>query len=151
VDIGASLCRDRRASIVLRPEDPAMSVPITGVYAGLLGIVFIALEVPIGIMRSRTGISLGDGANPDLTVLIRRHANFVEHVPLALLLLALLELNGGARGLLHVLGTALLLARLIHPFGLDVHVMRRPPRGFGAAVTSLVILVASGALIWRAL
>ena len=128
-----------------------MPVPITAVYAGLLGLVFIALEVPIGVLRTRTGVSLGDGGNPDLTVLIRRHANFVEHVPLALLLIALLELNGAGRGLLHVLGTALVLARLIHPFGLDVHVMRRPPRGFGAAVTSLVILIASGALLWRAL
>ena len=128
-----------------------MAVPITAVYAGLLGLVFIALEVPIGVLRTRTGVSLGDGGNPDLTVLIRRHANFVEHVPLALLLIALLELNGAGKGLLHVLGTALVLARLIHPFGLDVHVMRRPPRGFGAAVTSFVILIASGALLWRAL
>ena len=128
-----------------------MPVPITALYAGLLGLVFLALEVPIGMMRTRSNVSLGDGGNPDLTVAIRRHANFVEHVPLALLLLALLELNGAGRGLLHALGTALVLARLMHPFGLDIHVMRRPPRGLGAATTSLVILVASIALIWRAI
>lgn len=128
-----------------------MPVPITALYGGLLGLLFMALEVPIGVMRTRTGISLGDGGNPELTVLIRRHANFVEHVPLALLLLALLELSGAGPSLLHGLGAALVLARLVHPFGLDVHVMRRPPRGFGAAVTSLIILIESGALIWRAL
>jgi uncharacterized membrane protein YecN with MAPEG domain len=126
-----------------------LPVPITAVVAGLLGLMFLALELPIGLLRTRTNVSLGDGGNPDLTVAIRRHANFVEHVPLALLLMALLELNGASHALLYVLGTALLLARLMHPFGLDVHVMRRPPRGLGAATTSLVILVASAALIWR--
>jgi hypothetical protein len=39
----------------------------------------------------------------------------------------------------------------MHPFGLDIHVMRRPPRGLGAATTSLVILVASAVLVWRAI
>ena len=128
-----------------------LPVPITAVFAGVLGIMFLVLELPIGLLRTRTNVSLGDGGNPDLTVAIRRHANFVEHVPLALLLMALLELNGASHMLLAILGTALVLARLMHPFGLDVHVMRRPPRGLGAATTSLVILVASVALIWRAI
>ena len=128
-----------------------LPVPITALYAGILGLMFLALEIPIGVMRTRTNTSLGDGGNPILTVAIRRHANFVEHVPLALLLIALLELNGAGHGLLHVLGTALVLARLMHPFGLDIHVMRRPPRGLGAATTSLVILVASAVLVWRAI
>jgi uncharacterized membrane protein YecN with MAPEG domain len=128
-----------------------MPVPITAIYAGVLGLMFLALEIPIGLMRTRGNVSLGDGGNPDLTVAIRRHANFVEHVPLALLLMALLELNGAGHTLLYVLGALLVLARLIHPFGLDIHVMRRPPRGLGAATTSLVILVASAVLIWRAI
>ncbi|HEX5067936.1 MAG TPA: MAPEG family protein [Myxococcota bacterium] len=128
-----------------------LPVPITAVFAGVLGIMFLVLELPIGLLRTRTNVSLGDGGNPDLTVAIRRHANFVEHVPLALLLMALLELNGASHMLLAILGTALVLARLMHPFGLDVHVMRRPPRGFGAATTSLVILVASAVLIWQAI
>jgi uncharacterized protein len=126
-----------------------MPVPITAIYAGLLGLMFLALEIPIGALRGRGNVSLGDGGNPDLTVAIRRHANFVEHVPLALLLLALLELNGAGHTLLHLLGAALVLARLMHPFGLDVHVMRRPPRALGALTTALVILVASVTLIWR--
>ena len=65
--------------------------------------------------------------------------------------MALLELNGASHMLLAILGTALVIARLMHPFGLDVHVMRRPPRGLGAATTSLVILVASAVLIWQAI
>jgi uncharacterized membrane protein YecN with MAPEG domain len=130
---------------------PPIAVPITAFYAGLLGIVFLALEVPIGVLRTRTDISLYDGGNKQLAVAIRRHANFVEHVPLALLLIALLELNGSGSGLLHGLGAPLLIARLLHPFGLSYEVMRKPLRGIGAGITSIVILVAAIALVWKAL
>jgi uncharacterized membrane protein YecN with MAPEG domain len=126
-----------------------MSVHITSIYAALLGLVFVALEVPIGRLRTATNVSLYDGGNKELAVAIRRHANFVEHVPLALLLMALLELGGAGAGLLNGLGVVLLVARIVHPFGLDYDQMRNPLRGIGAAGTGLVILIASGALIWR--
>jgi hypothetical protein len=126
-------------------------VSITALYAGLLGLVFIGLEIPIGLLRARTGVSLHDGGNKELSVAIRRHANFVEHVPLALILLGLLELDGAGPGLLHGLGIALLLARMLHPFGLDYDQMRNPLRGIGAFTTMVVILVASVALVWGAL
>lgn len=126
-------------------------VPITALYAGLLGLVFIALEAPIGVLRTRTSVSLHDGGNKQLSVAIRRHANFVEHVPLALILLGLLEANGASPGLLHGLGAPLLLARMLHPFGLDYDVMRKPLRGVGALTTLIVMLVASVTLIWGAL
>lgn len=128
-----------------------MPVPVTALYAGLLGLVFIALEAPIGVMRTRANVSLYDGGNKPLAVAIRRHANFVEHVPLALLLLALLELNGAGHGLLHGLGAALLLARVLHPFGLDYDTMRKPLRGIGAFTTMIVTAVAAIALVWKAL
>jgi len=128
-----------------------MPVPITALYAGLLGIVFVVLEAPIGVLRTRANVSLYDGGNKPLAVAIRRHANFVEHVPLALLLLALLELNGAGHGLLHGLGAALLIARVLHPFGLDYDNIRKPLRGIGAFTTILVTLIAAVALVWRAL
>jgi uncharacterized membrane protein YecN with MAPEG domain len=128
-----------------------MLIPITALYAGLLGLVFLALEVPIGRLRTVTNVSLYDGGNKELAVAIRRHANFVEHVPLALLLLACLELNGAGHGLLHGLGAALLTARIVHPFGLSYDVIRKPLRGIGAIGTLIVMLIASIALVWRAL
>jgi uncharacterized membrane protein YecN with MAPEG domain len=126
-----------------------MSVPITALYAGLLGLVYVLLALPIGVLRFRTNVSLYDGGNQPLAVAIRRHANFFEWVPLALLLIAMLELNGASRLLVHGLGLALLLARILHPFGLDYAEMRKPLRGLGAGVTTLVILIASIVLIYR--
>jgi hypothetical protein len=128
-----------------------MPVPITALYAALQAIVMLALLVPLGRLRASTNVSLLDGGNPELTAAIRRHANWTEYVPFALLLSALLELNGAPAGLLHGLGLALLAARIAHPFGIDPAVMRRPLRGLGAGITMLVIAVETVALLVQAL
>jgi uncharacterized membrane protein YecN with MAPEG domain len=128
-----------------------MPVPITALYAALQGLVLIALEVPVGRLRGQTNVSIYDGGNPALAAAIRRHANWTEHVPFVLLLMALLELNGASAGLLHGLGVVLLVSRIAHPFGLDPTIMRRPLRGIGAIGTLLVSLVAIAGLLWQAL
>lgn len=123
-------------------------VPITALYAGLLTLVVIALGFSVGLMRLRTGISILHGDNMDLATRIRRHGNFTEAVPLALILLAALELNGASPGLLHGLGIALVLARVAHPLGLHHDNIRHPLRGVGNLVTVLVTLIAAVLLIW---
>ena len=123
-------------------------IPITALYAGLLALISIALGVPIGAMRGRTGISILHGDNMELATLIRRHANFTENVPLALILLGALELNGTSPGVLHGLGIALVLARIAHPLGLHHDNIRNPLRGIGAGGTILVTLIAAVMLIW---
>lgn len=128
-----------------------MPVPVTALYAALQGLLVIALEIPIGRLRGQTNVSIGDGGNPALAVAIRRHANWTEHVPFALLLIALLELNGASAGLLHGLGATLLAARIAHPLGLHATVMRRPLRFAGALGTLLVSVVAIVALLRQAL
>jgi uncharacterized membrane protein YecN with MAPEG domain len=129
---------------------PEMHVPITGLYAALQALLAIALVMPVGRLRARYDVSIHAGGHPDLEVAIRRHANWTEHVPFALLLIALLELNGGSAGLLHGLGATLFLARIVHPLGLDAAVMRRPLRGIGAIATMLVTLIAALALLSKA-
>jgi uncharacterized protein len=123
-------------------------VPITAFYAGLLALIVIALGAAIGQMRARTGISILHGDNMELATRIRRHGNFTESVPFALILLGFLELNGASPGLLHGLGIALVLARIAHPIGLQHDNVRNPLRGIGAGGTILVTLIAAVMLIW---
>jgi uncharacterized protein len=123
-------------------------VPITALYAGLLALIAIVLSAAVGVARGRTGISILHGEDMDLATRIRRHANFTEGVPLALILLAALELNGASPGVLHGLGIALVVARISHPLGLHHDNMRNPLRTIGAGVTVLVTLVAAVMLIW---
>ena len=126
-----------------------MLVPITALYAALLGLVMIVLQLLVGRQRFDTDVSLYDGGHRPLAVAIRRHANWAEHVPFALILLALIELNGAPTGWLHLLGGALLAARIIHPFGLRWDVSRAPARFVGAFTTLLVTLAAIATALYQ--
>jgi uncharacterized membrane protein YecN with MAPEG domain len=126
-----------------------MPVPITALYAALLALVGVALQQLVGFSRLRAGVSLGDGGNGALLVAMRRQANFVEQVPIAVVLMALIELNGAGAAWLHALGASLLFARILHPFGLEAGDMRRLPRFFGAVITLLVVLAAAATALWQ--
>lgn len=127
-----------------------MLVPVTAGYAGLLALVGLVLMQLVGRERLRTGVSLGDGGAAALTVAMRRQANFVESVPLALVLLALVELNGAPPLWLHALGATLLIARIVHPFGLETATSQRMPRFLGAVATVLVVFAAAVTALWQA-
>lgn len=126
-----------------------MPVATTALYAALLATLQIVLQQAVGRTRLQAGISLGDGGDPALLEAMRRHANFLEQVPLSLLLMLILELNGTPKAWIHGLGSALLLARLIHPFGLRSGESRVPARLVGALGTLLVQVVAIGMLLWQ--
>jgi hypothetical protein len=123
---------------------------ITAIYAGILGLLALAIGLPIGHLRGKLGIPLGDGGNQQLLLAMRRHGNFMEWVPLALLLIALLEMNGAPRLAVDVLGGSLVAARVVHATGLRSDTMRGVGRFAGAAGTALVVAVASVWLIVRA-
>ena len=123
-------------------------IPIAAFYAGLLALIMIGLALTIGPMRVSTGISILHGDNMELATRIRRHANFTEWVPFALILLTALELNHASPGLLHGLGIALVLCRIAHPIGLHHDNPRNALRGVGALGTILVTLIAAVVLIW---
>lgn len=120
-----------------------MAVPITALYAGILAIIGLFLAMRVGGERVRTKVSLGTGDDLALLEAVRRHANFIENVPLALVLFALLELNGASGTALHVLGASLVVARLAHPVGLHMNQMMHKMRMVGSLGTTLVILAAA--------
>ncbi len=127
-----------------------MTLPIiTGLYAAVLALVFGVLGFRVGPLRVKLGISMGDDGNKDLALEVRRHANFAEHVPLALILLALIEINGAPGLALHILGIGLVMSRVIHPMGLRWDKVQTAPRAIGAGGTALVTTVAAGWAIYQ--
>lgn len=126
-----------------------MVLQVTALYAGLLGLIGIVLSGLVGRTRGKINVSLGDSGNKALIEADRRHMNWVENVPFILVLFAIIELNGGSRAWLHVLGSTLLVARLVHPFGLDAAKMMTIPRFIGAAATMLVALAATLTVLWQ--
>ncbi|VUD59460.1 Inner membrane protein YecN [Thalassocella blandensis] len=91
---------------------------ISAFYAALLAILVIALAFRVSKNRIKYRVGIGAGDNKDLDLVIRCHANAVEIVPLAVLMLVLAELQGLHAIALHVAGLVLLVTRIMHPIGL---------------------------------
>lgn len=123
---------------------------ITSLYGGLLGVLLLVLSYRVSMYRRRRGVSLGDGGHKDLHAAIRAQGNFVEYVPTALILLALVELTGQLPIIVHALGAALFLGRVLHAQGLTANPDGKSPgRLLGILLTWLTLLVTSVLLILR--
>jgi hypothetical protein len=124
---------------------------VTLLVAGLHGLLLLVLLWPIVATRRGRRIGLGDGGDPALLQRIRVHANFVEYVPFALLLLALLEIGGLGRIWVAILGGVLFVARMLHAIGLSRSAGVSFGRFWGTLSTWCMILAASITAIVRAL
>jgi hypothetical protein len=78
---------------------------------------------------------------------MRIHGNFAEYVPLALLVIVLIEAAGYSRYWIHLLGLALVAARLLHAWGLTRDKQPSPGRVIGTALTFAVLAVGGVLLI----
>jgi uncharacterized membrane protein YecN with MAPEG domain len=117
----------------------------TGIYAALCGFILIFLYVRVSQRRLATKIGMGTGGDAILEQRIRAHGNFIESVPIALVLLYLLEHSGVDAIYIHAFGIALVLARIGHAQGLSATSGRSAGRFYGSIVTLLVI---AGLSVW---
>lgn len=125
-----------------------MSVPfVVPFYAAIFALFYIALTVRVIALRSSRRVSLGSGGDPALERAIRIHGNFIEYVPLALILLTAMEMQRRSRYELHILCLLLLLGRICHFLALSRENTMNPLRGAGVLLTILVLVVAAIALI----
>jgi len=122
---------------------------ITGGYAALLALLYLALSGLVIRQRLRHGVPIGLGEAEGLLRASRAHGNFAEYVPFALVLILLLEQGGAALWLLHGLGVALLLGRLSHAWGISRLPERLLFRQLGMLMTFGVLGVAALALLLR--
>lgn len=118
-------------------------VGVTAFYAALLAGLFIVLSRNVILHRRRQRIALGDEGDADLLRRVRIQGNFAEYVPLAILLIALAEIQGLPPVVVHAFGLALLAGRSLHAAGLS-----RTPEDFrfrvaGMALTFAVLALAA--------
>jgi uncharacterized membrane protein YecN with MAPEG domain len=120
-------------------------------YVGLFGLLLIILSLRVSFVRRDARVALGDGDNEILRRRIRAHGNFVEFVPIALLLLALAEHTGLGSLFIHLFGIVLLAGRISHAYGIcqtqEVFIFRM----VGTLATLTVIGLLSLYCIWAAL
>jgi uncharacterized protein len=112
--------------------------------AAALALIHVWLSVRVSQVRRAAKVEVGDGGNVQLLRRIRAHANFVENAPFLLLLLIPMELVGANPMFLWAAAILFIVARLLHPFGMDkggVNWMR-------AGGTAISLLVLSALAVW---
>ncbi len=120
---------------------------ITPLYAGLCGILLLALSSRVVNGRRVHKVGLGDGGSEELQRLIRVQANFVEYTPMILVLILLVELNNNSATVVHGLGIALVVSRVLHAVGLTSSAGATLPRFIGTLGTWLTLAIASSILL----
>ena len=116
-------------------------VPITALYAGVLALLLVVLALRVVRLRWKFRVGLGDGGEKAMIRAIRIHGNATEHVPIALLLLLVAELNHAGPTLLHACGAVLVVARVLHALGLEKSAGASWQRAAGTVGTVGVIVV----------
>ena len=94
------------------------TLSITPFYIAILGILFFPFTLRVGLYRVKNNISIGDGQDEELIKRNRGQGNFIETVPLAVILILLMELLGASSTWLHALGVLLVGGRLLHYLGI---------------------------------
>ncbi len=124
--------------------EPVPVLIITPIYVAILGLLFLPITMRVAVYRIKSRISLGAGDDPEMLRRMRGQANFVETVPMALLVLIVMEVSGASSTWLHALGPMLVLGRIVHYLGL-VQIAPLAFRVAGILATLLTILIGS---IW---
>jgi uncharacterized membrane protein YecN with MAPEG domain len=114
-------------------------VPVTLITAAALVFVNLWLAARVSSLRRTYKISVGDGGNDALMRRMRAQANFVEHVPLFLMLLGGLELSRGNPLALAMAAATFVIARVAHAVGMEGGPLTRW-RMYGMMGTTLATL-----------
>ena len=126
---------------------------ITAIAASILSFLYIKLTIEVVKHRKRNEISVGDGENEVLLRAIRTHGNLTEYAPIALILIACMELNNAPWLLTAILATAFVVGRILHPMGMKIGDGSINLRANGMKLTllSLIALGASNLIVlaWR--
>jgi uncharacterized membrane protein YecN with MAPEG domain len=118
---------------------------MTLLYASLTGLLFLILAVRVSMERGRAKVDHGtNGGDERFQRAVRAQVNLAEYVAPALIMLLLLEMSGAVPGwVIHVIGAAWIIARVLHAWGLSTAMQAGRIAGSG---TTYLILLALGLL-----
>jgi uncharacterized protein len=114
---------------------------VSALYVVFGALLVMKLALNVVSYRRQYRVAYGDGGFYELKMAIRIHGNAIETVPLALLLLVLMEMNGADIWMLHLTGLLFFVARLMHIRGLRHSQMRWRRYGMMLTLFSLCGMV----------
>jgi hypothetical protein len=109
-------------------------------YAALSALLLVWLSARVIQGRVVFKVDIGDGGNEEMQRRIRVQANFIEYVPLVLILMLLVEQAGFSAWIVHLMGVTLIVARVLHAMGLGRFSGVSQGRFIGATVTFILLL-----------
>jgi uncharacterized membrane protein YecN with MAPEG domain len=118
----------------------SMQITVTPIYTAIIALLVLLLAYRVVQLRRSEKVALGDGGNEKLRRAMASHSHALENAPMSLLLMLLLELNSFNAGLLHLLGIALVLSRLLHLYGQSRITARSFGRYWGTVINWLLIV-----------
>ena len=117
-------------------------------YAAINALIMLVLGMLVVRARVKTRTEIGDGGDPNMIGPLRAHANNTEYVPTALILLFILYSMGASIYVIHAMGAALTLGRLMHAVGLSRNIGTSLMRLLGMILTWLAFLIGIAATLW---
>jgi uncharacterized protein len=126
-----------------------MTAPhITLLFAACAALLQVALTALVIARRAEKDIAFLHAGDDVLLRRMRAHGNCTETVPIAIVLMGLLELTGFGGAWLWTLGTALLASRVVHAYGLLTPGGVLWARIAGMITTLVVISALAAACLW---
>lgn len=127
-----------------------MLMPVTAVYAAVTAVLLLFLSVQVSRYRLKFRQGLGVNEDRDFEVAVRAQGNLVEYAPIALILMAVGELNGVHAQWVYWVGLAFVGGRIFHAFGMfNGHGGPHKARMLGIMLTWLSILAMAFLVIWN--
>jgi uncharacterized membrane protein YecN with MAPEG domain len=124
---------------------------ISAIYIGLNALIMLFLAFLVTFQRLRNKVDIGDGGNEALIKAIRAHGNNVEYVPIALLMLAVIEIMGAPAYVLHLTGGMLTFGRISHAYGLHGTTGSSAGRMLGTLTTWIIIIILASTCLYYGL
>ncbi|BAK11602.1 inner membrane protein YecN [Pantoea ananatis AJ13355] len=114
---------------------------ISALYVVIGALLIMKFTLNVVRFRRQHHVAFGDGGHHDLNRAIRIHGNAVETIPLALLLLITLEMNGADVWMVHLTGIVFFVGRFLHAYGLRNDVMSGRKYGMMLTLFGLSVMV----------
>lgn len=91
---------------------------ITALYASVLAVLLVWLAIQVIKQRRVNKVAYADGGVESLQIVRTAQSNASEYIPITLILIALLELNGAKPVWVHLTGVIFVIGRIIHARGI---------------------------------
>ena len=114
---------------------------VSALYVVLGALLLIKLSYDVVRLRMQYRVAYGDGGFYELQTAIRVHGNAVEYIPIAAVLLVIMEMKGAEIWMIHLCGLMLMAGRLVHYYGLRNREVRWRRSGMAATYISLLLMV----------